>query len=198
MLLLVVLALVIPVATSAPRGIGTSANAGCLCHGELNTNTQIEIEGLPEAFESNTTYAFSIEVISEKIPPVEGGEQGGFRLLITDGTIEFNASEGQIQKLDNGWTHTEAGNAVRSWNLTFVSPDDNASYVDFTVYGNAVNANQASSGDQWNSVLFRLPGSSYEGELPSNDANQFSPMDYSVGLVSLVLLSYLLIRTLRN
>ena len=198
MLVLIVIALFIPVVTSAPGGIGTSANDGCLCHGGKDSNTQIEIQGLPDTFESDMKYNFSIEVISHTIPPDEGDEKGGFRLLITDGFIEFNTSEGLIQELDNGWTHTEAGNVVRIWNLSFTSPNDNASHVDFTIYGNAVNGNQASSGDQWNSVKFRLPGVLYEGELLSEEIDEFSPTNYAVGIVSLLVLTYILVTAFRD
>ncbi len=198
MLVLIVIALFIPVGTSFPEGIGAHANDGCLCHGEKNSNTQIEIQGLPDTFESDTTYNFSIEVISQTIPADEEGEKGGFRLLITDGFIDFNTSEGLIQDRDNGWTHTEAGNFVRIWNLSFTSPDDNTSYVDFTIHGNAVNANQASSGDQWNSVKFRLPGVLYEGELLYEEIDEFSPTDYAVGIVSLLVLTYILVTAFRD
>ena len=198
MLVLVLLALLIPFATSAPWGIGEIANDGCLCHGERNTNTQVEIQGLPDSFEANMTYNFSITVSSQSVPANLDGEIGGFRLLITGGTVGFNSSEGFVQNLENGWTHTEAGNAVRHWNLSFTSPNDKASFVDFTVYGNAVNGNQASTGDEWNSVEFRLPGVQYEGESLSGNNDDFSPLDYSVGLVSLLVLSCLFLITLRD
>ena len=72
MLALVILALLLPIGTSAPSGIGTSADDGCLCHGEKNSDTSILVTGLPEFFESNTTYNFSVEVTSENIPMESG------------------------------------------------------------------------------------------------------------------------------
>ena len=195
---IVILGLMIPLATSAPSGIGTAANDGCLCHGEKNLDTQIDIQGLPDSFESNTTYNFSINVHSQNIPVNVGEEAGGFRLLITDGKISFDSNEGLIQEMDEGWTHTEAGNAVRTWNLTFTSPRDNSSFVDFTIYGNAVNGNQATTGDEWNAVTIRVPGLVYEGDLLEGASDEFSPMDYSVGLISLLALTYLLVTTLRD
>ena len=65
-------------------------------------------------------------------------------------------------------------------------------------FGNALNGNQASTGDEWNSVEFRLPGVQYEGESLSGDNDDFSPLDYSVGLVSLLVLSCLFLITLRD
>lgn len=127
-----------------------------------------------------------------------GGEAGGFRLLITDGSISFDSDDGLIQEMDEGWTHTAVGNAVRTWNLTFTSPQDNASFVDFTIYGNAVNGNQATTGDEWNAAIVRLPGVEYDGDLLEGASDEFSPMDYSVGLISLLALTYLLVTTLRD
>jgi hypothetical protein len=193
-----VLALLSQVAVSAPSGIGKSANDGCLCHGDRDLSTTVWIEGLPESYESNTTYNFSITVESETVAVNPNGSIGGFRMLIVGGSITFDESAGLIQELDGGWTHTESGNRVRSWNLSFVSPEDNASYVDFTIFGNAVNGNQASSEDAWNSLTLRLPGVEYDGEIFSDQADGFSPMDYTVGLVSMIALVGLLIITLRD
>jgi hypothetical protein len=193
-----VLALLSQVAVSAPSGIGKSANDGCLCHGDRDQSTTVWIEGLPESYESNTTYNFSITVESETVAVNPNGSIGGFRMLIVGGSITFDESAGLIQELDGGWTHTESGNRVRSWNLSFVSPEDNASYVDFTIFGNAVNGNQASSEDAWNSLTLRLPGVEYDGEIFSDQADGFSPMDYTVGLVSMIALVGVLIITLRD
>ncbi len=193
-----VLALLSQVAVSAPSGIGKSANEGCLCHGDKDQSTTVKIEGLPESYESNTMYNFSITVESETVAANPNGSIGGFRMLVTGGSITFDESAGLIQELDDGWTHTKSGNTVRSWNFSFVSPEENASYVDFTVYGNAVNGNQASSEDAWNSHSLRLPGVEYEGEIFSDQADGFSPMDYTVGLVSMIVLVGLLIITMRD
>lgn len=193
-----VLALLSQVAVSAPSGIGKSANEGCLCHGDRDQSTTVWVEGLPESYESNTMYNFSITVESETVAVNPNGSIGGFRMLVVGGSIIFDESAGLIQELDGGWTHTESGNKVRSWNFSLLSPEDNASYVDFMVYGNAVNGNQASSEDAWNSLSLRLPGVEYDGEIFSDQADGFSPMDYTVGLVSMIALVGLLIITLRD
>ncbi len=198
MVVVIVLALLTQVVHSAPSGIGKAANEGCLCHGEKNTNTIVALQGLPLSFESNTSYNFSIQVRSQTIIENTEGEIGGFRLMVSGGTIQFNETQGLIQELDDGWTHTESGNTVRMWNFSFTSPSNNATFVDFTVYGNAVNGNQASTGDEWNSLNFRLPGTQYEGELFSDETDEFNPMDYTVGLVSMIALLGLLIITLRD
>ena len=129
------LALLSQVVVSAPSGIGKSANEGCL-YGDKDQSTTVWVEGLPESYESNTTYNFSITVESEIVAANPNGSIGGFRMLVVGGSITFDESAGLIQELDGGWTHTESGNMVRSWNLSFVSPEDNASYVDFSIYVN--------------------------------------------------------------
>ena len=85
----IVLALLAQVAVSAPSGIGSAANEGCLCHGEKNTNTNVELHGLPESFESNISYNFSIQVSSQTITENTEGEIGGFRLMVSGGTINL-------------------------------------------------------------------------------------------------------------
>lgn len=192
------LAFLSQIVVSAPSGIGKSANEGCLCHGDKDQSTTVMIEGLPESYESNTMYNFSITVESETVAANPNGSIGGFRMLIVGGSIAFDESAGLIQESDGGWTHTELGNTVRNWNLSFVSPEDNTTYVDFTVYGNAVNGNQASSEDAWNSLAFRLPGAEYDGEIFTDQTDEFSPMDYTVGVVSMFALVGLLIITLRD
>ena len=84
------------------------------------------------------------------------------------------------------------------WNLSLMSPEDNTSYVDLTVYGNAVNGNQASTGDEWNSLDLRLPGTQYEGEMLGEKTDEFNPLDYTVGIVSMLVLVGLLIITIRD
>ena len=188
----------LPLATSAPNGIGTSADEGCLCHGEKNSETTILVTDLPEFFEANTTYNFSIELTSDNIPRTDW--KGCWRVSFIDfrGMIAFDEGEGLVQAKDDGWTHTEAGNTLRKWNFSFTSPVDNTTFVDFTIHANAVNGNQASSGDEWNQLTFRLPGAQYDGEMLSNQTNEFAPTDYLVGLVSLLALTLILAITLRD
>ena len=84
------------------------------------------------------------------------------------------------------------------WNFSLTSPEDNTSHIDLTVYGNAVNGNQASTGDGWNSLDLRLPGTQYEGEMLGEKTDEFNPLDYTVGMVSMLVLVGLLIITIRD
>lgn len=185
--LLLVLVLFAPWASSAPQGIGQIAGDGCICHGSKDTSTELIIVGLPTAFESNTSYNFSLEVRSAEVSISSGKEAGGFRIEVSSGDIQFNEELGHVQKLEQGWTHTTSGNKVRSWNFTYLSPSDNSTHTDLTINGNAVNGNGQSSGDAWNGTIIRIPGTSYTGELePSSTEDSLGTLDYAVGGIALV------------
>jgi hypothetical protein len=87
--LLLVLVLFAPWASSAPQGIGEIAGDGCICHGSKDTSTELIIVGLPTAFESNTSYNFSLEVRSAEVSISSGEEAGGFRMEVS--TEIFNS-----------------------------------------------------------------------------------------------------------
>ena len=99
-LLPLVFVLLLPWASSAPQGIGGIAEQGCICHGSLDTSTELILVGLPKEFESNTSYNFSLEVRSSKVTISPGQEAGGFRIEISSGDIQFNNTVGHIQELE--------------------------------------------------------------------------------------------------
>ena len=146
---------------ASPNGLGAEANEGCLCHTAVDA-TQVQLSGLPEAYEASTTYDLTLEVISA-VEAVDERSQGGFRLLVSEGTMTYdNAS---VQRLDNGWTHTYNGSYLRMWTFTWTSPANNDSTTTFTVHGNAVNGNNAQTGDAWSTLETVVPGVLYEGDL---------------------------------
>ena len=144
-----------PPITAFPSGIGNQADNGCLCHGVADTSTQVELSGLPQAWEANTTYTLNIS-ISSTDETLANGSMGGFRLLISDG--EVNYSRELVQLLEDGLTHTEKGSDGRQWQVNWTSPDVATSTVHFELYGNAVNGDGESSGDAWSSFKISLPG----------------------------------------
>ena len=159
-LIIIGLLLIIPIGQSYSNGVGSSANNGCLCHGGSNDITQVELSGLPDKFESNTTYQLTLSIISDIDSESEASQLGGFRLLVSKGDIIFETIEQRnlSQYLDGGWTHTELGNQYRTWNLSWTSPEDNSTSVDFKVFGNGVNGNNNPLGDAWNFQNFKLGG----------------------------------------
>ena len=184
--LLLLTILFVPWVSSAPQGIGDVGGGGCICHGSQDTSTELIILGLPTEFESNTSYNFSLEVRSSAVNISPGEEAGGFRIEISSGDIQFDEELAIVQKLEEGWTHTSLGNKVRSWNFTYISPSDNTTYTDITINGNAVNGNDQSTGDAWNSAVIRIPGTSYTGDLePSIKAESLGTLDYAVGSIAI-------------
>ena len=197
-LLPLVFVLLLPWASSAPQGIGDIAGQGCICHGSLDTSTELILVGLPAEFESNTSYNFSLEVRSSKVSISPGQEAGGFRIDISSGDLQFNNTVGHIQELEEGWTHTDSGNKVRVWNFVYISPSDNTTFTDITINANAVNGNDQSTGDAWNGTIIRIPGTAYVGDLePPLKDESLGALDYAVGstaLVGLLALVFIIIK----
>ena len=144
-----------PPITAFPSGIGNQADNGCLCHGVADTSTQVELSGLPQAWEANMTYTLNIS-ISNTDETLANGSMGGFRLLISDG--EVNYSRELVQLLEDGLTHTEKGSDGRQWQVNWTSPDVATSTVHFELYGNTVDGDGGSGGDAWSSFQISLPG----------------------------------------
>jgi len=180
-----------------PNGVGDIADNGCLCHGSSNSDTVVEIIGLPDKFESNTTYALQLSITNSDIEQDDESPNGGFRILVSSGLLQFNESDvGQI--IDNGWTHLSSGNDQRIWNMTWQSPTDNKSLTKITVHGNAVDGNEQSSGDEWNSEVYQIPGVENFDVIQNeskddSDLNMFNKIILLLGLMSLL---YILLKVI--
>ena len=181
---------------SFPTGIGSLADNGCTCHGGYSNATQTHIHGMPASFESNISYNLTLTVESDTAPTADSA-QGGFRLRVSDGTVNFH-NLSRVQFLDEGWTHTEAGNQYRSWNLSWTAPSDNSTSVDFVLHANAVNGNGNSAGDLWNSIGYTLPGSQYDGSVvPLDVSDELDSRQYGIlygGLLTLLVFLYFAIK----
>ena len=180
-----------------PNGVGDIADNGCLCHGSSNSDTVVEIIGLPDKFESNTTYALQLSITNSDIEQDDESPNGGFRILVSNGLLQFNESDvGQI--IDNGWTHLSSGNDQRIWNMTWQSPTDNKSLTKITVHGNAVDGNGQSSGDEWNSEVYQIPGVENFDVIQNeskgdSELNMFNKILLLLGLMSLL---YILLKVI--
>ena len=89
------------------------------------------------------------------------GNWGGFRLIVSSGEVL-----GAPQEYEEGYTHTNASEL--SWNVTWVSPEDDSKTTRFRLHANAVNGNNEQTGDNWNSFELRIPGVNYQGEVSEN------------------------------
>ena len=177
-------------ALGSPNGLGSEANEGCLCH-TPDASTMVQLDGLPETYASNTSYALTL-TISSPIEPKANASLGGFRWMVDEGTLT-PVNNSTVQALEGGWTHTNEGSNFRSWSMTWTSPTDNTTAANFVIHGNAVNGNNAPTGDAWSSLELVVPGEAYEGDLtPDEGIDGVSPGDRMLLVVGLVLILGLL------
>tara|TARA_B100001287_G_C22668416_1_gene523992 strand:+ start:1533 stop:2174 length:642 start_codon:yes stop_codon:yes gene_type:complete len=189
LLLVFSLIVIIPSSDSFPNGVGKEASSGCLCHGANSEITYLEIDGLPEKFESNTSYNLNLKIISQIEIASENSSKGGFRINVSHGVIIFeNTSHGSF--VEDSWTHTEEGNKFRAWNFTWISPQDNSSSVEFKIFGNAVNGNGDPYGDSWNYLDFKLGGVEYFDDLSVKEKD-YQIQNYEAVILAVVFLGLL-------
>lgn len=168
--LLLAILLLQPVGIAHKQGIGQEADNGCVCHGaERELKTQGNIDGLPERFNSNQTYNLTLSINSTIIGTED--TQGGFRLWYSAGTTSGGSD---VWHIDERLTHTEEGTSQRSWQIQWTAPENDDIQVDFQLYVNAVNGNDAVTGDAWGSEVMSIAGENYSGEIkdakvPSQD-----------------------------
>ena len=163
LLLFITLFFASPLAKSIPSGVGDVANDGCLCHGGKSQSATVIIDGIPQQWIANSTYNMSIIINSTiEISQHENARQGGFRLMINNGTVIFEQSN-HSQLINDGYTHTSEGNQFRQWNFSWTAPSSNDSVVTFVVHGNAVNSDEQSSGDAWNYYSYSAAGEGFSG-----------------------------------
>ena len=175
-----------------PNGVG-DIEGGCQCHGDSNSNTNIELFGLPEKFVSSTNYTLTIELSNQIIESNLESAQGGFRIVLEGGELFFENDTGHL--IDDGWTHKESSNQQRTWNLTWTSPSDNTTMSKFIVYGNAVNGNQLSNGDNWDVVEIYVPGEQNFDPIPNSsiinhELESFDKVMLTLGLLVLLYICF--------
>ena len=162
-----------------PTGIGEVGDNGCVCHGASSEETKVTLLGLPDVYNATQTYNLTLTIESD----VEAnGPQGGFRILISHGQIT-----GDVQELEEGYTHSSSNNNQRIWEFNWTAPESDAELVTFIAHGNAVNGNGAVSGDEWNSNSYAVPGPNYEGEVvtPITD-DSVSSRQLAVGVIGII------------
>lgn len=178
LVLLLTLAIISQV-EALPTGIGDVGDNGCVCHGASTEETKVTLLGLPDVYNSTQTYNLTLTIESS----LEANDpQGGFRILISHGEIT-----GDVQELEEGYTHSSSNNNQRVWEFNWTAPESDAELVTFITHGNAVNGNGASSGDEWNSNSYAIPGPSYEGEIvtPTTEDSP-SSRQLAVGVIGII------------
>ena len=192
LLTLVALLLLSGAATSRERGSDSDGDDGCNCHG-VRSELEISLDGLPESFESSQSYELSIKLVNPK------SSTAGFRLIFNGGDISTSETD-FTQELDDGWTHTLAGNSRAVWNLTWVSPEDNSSLSTFILHVNSANGNGEYTGDDWDSRSFAVPGVAYEGEVkaPVLSDGEMSVVEWIIAGLALFVLGGVLWYSIRD
>lgn len=186
----------LPLTDSFPTGVGSMADHGCVCHGSQSNATEVSLQGLPIQFESSQTYAITLSLESS-VERTTNASHGGFRILMSEGLLEPE-NDTLVQVIEDGWTHTLVGSALRTWNFTWTAPSDNTTAVDFVVHGNAVNGNGNSMGDMWNSFGIQIPGSQYVGERENPQvSDELNAEQYSILYGGILVLLFFLYRTLK-
>ena len=166
-----------------PTGIGEEADNGCLCHGIAEESVSINITGIPEKWESNTTYTISFSVSNNDV----NQDRGGFRLLISDG--ELNYSSEKVQELDGGLTHTSNGSQQRNWSVIWTSPQNANKTVIFKLLVNAVNGDGTSNGDDWAMKEISVQG--VDAKTVQESVSGFAAAEYGGLLVVVVGIAFL-------
>jgi len=164
-----------------PSGIGQVADRGCLCHGGGSSEVTITVQGFPEIYNTSEKYniTFSINASIERAAE-DSGRMGGFRLLVDGGQVEF---EDDAQYLENGWSHTNLSNEQRGWNLSWVAPQQDNELVSVSLFVNAVNGGDASSGDKWGLVELVVVGSNWTGVIPESFSQQgLTTLDIAIAI----------------
>ena len=187
-----------PTANTQPTGIDAGmadmveAN-GCSCHGvNPDSGVEITLSGLPPNGTFNVSEVYTLTLsITGGPAAMEGGNQGGFFITVSQGTL--------TSLDDNVWkpegkthlTHTEDGNNFREWTFNWTAPESDSVVAEFIVYGNSVNGNAdgsgGSSGDSWNQASFAVAGANAVLESGGDGLSTPQKIIYTFAVVFLAL-----------
>ena len=148
-------------AEARPTGI-SGVPLGCVCHsGSESPSVNVTIEGVPEAYESNTTHILTITIEGGPAVTENSTNHGGFNLVANGGTLA--PVDNMTHILDGEATHTEEGNDQRSWQVEWTTPNTNTEDITFTAIGNSVNGDGgAGSDDLWSKAEVTSSGTPEE------------------------------------
>ena len=158
-LILVSLMLLPGISEAYPEGIGGEqsnagetiddvAKEGCLCHGELPSNSvMILLVDVPHSWAPEQVYNMRLEIVGGPAT-----DMGGFAARVSAGEI---SGDGQAWE-DDTMTRTHVSSATRVFEITWTSPAAGAGHIVFWISGNAVNGADGPAGDYWNQLVFNL------------------------------------------
>ena len=155
-----------------PGGIGKQGDGGCSCHGGMESNTVITVDGLPSAFNASEEYLFTLTITNDDVEISDDGAHGGFRIIPSGGVLESvpDINGNVANDMEGGLTHSLDTNDRRTWEFKWTAPSDDTDIANFIIYGNAVNGNGAADtdgSDQWNKLEISVPGLNANPSAPS-------------------------------
>ncbi len=181
------------------RQTGIVSENGCGCHGSMNSNTVITVDGLPDEYNLSEEYFFNLTISNENVPVQNPDQNGGFSIILTGGGILESVpdADGNVaQEMDGGLTHTMDINDRRTWEFKWTAPDNYSAKVSFLIYGNAVNGNGAPSGNEWNGLEIEIDP--YKPEVDSGNDLILGTVYISIGIAVLLLISVPIILSMRS
>ena len=184
------------------RQTGIVTENGCGCHGSINSNTVITVEGLPDEYNLSEEYFFNLTISNENVPVQNPDQNGGFSIILTGGGFLESVpdADGNVaQEMDGGLTHTLKINDRRTWEFKWTAPDYYSANVSFLIYGIAVNGNGAADngqGDEWNG--FEIEVEPNRPEVDGVNDLILGTVYISIGIVVLLLISVPIILSMRS
>ena len=110
---------------------------GCTCHNpEESDAVRAVLLGVPSnyALGLGQVYNLTIRIEGDRV-----SDNGGFNLHVTQGTLAVAEGDGSVQVTDLGdATHTGAGVAQTSWNVTWTAPEEEGEAALFRLTVNSV------------------------------------------------------------
>jgi hypothetical protein len=145
-ILLAVSALTIYLSQSSfSSGYASGATNGCSCHGAANTATLVSITGFPANYVNGQAYPITISVSNATMV------EAGFTLAVSNGTLSAASTGSAITGLEiKHNTPKVITGGIATWTFTWTAPATGSAVNTVRAAGNAVNNNNATSGDMWN------------------------------------------------
>ena len=127
-----------------------NSSSGCNCHGSTPDSSLTPTHNFPATYTPGQLYSLNLGMSGGV-----SGTNGGFNLLVSDGTLStgFGIMNTQVNSAGNQGTHQFPD--YRSWSLDWTAPSSGSGTVAFTFAVNAANGNGAVSGDGWATTTFQ-------------------------------------------
>ena len=185
MALFVTLVILTPTNEAYSGGIGGSAvNSGCSCHsGSFDGGVDITIDGLPTAYEADTTYTLDLSFTGG--PEPGGNNHGGFNIRASEGLLGSldGDSSTKEERSDGSITQTGSGNDQRQWSVTWTSPASTEGETTLRLVGLSVDGDSsANDEDLWNILEIVVPGNFTDASLAELQAPSHSDANKAVDI----------------